>query len=78
VGAYFPYGEDRGSLPNDLVKFATYTRDSMSGMDYAMNRHYMSGAGRFSTVDPKINSGSLTDPGSLNRYGYTRGNPVGY
>src|SRR5271165_1264285 len=38
-GSYFPYGEDKGTplLPNDQVKFATYTRDSATGLDYAMN-----------------------------------------
>src|SRR5436305_15178284 len=42
VGSYFPYGEDRGSLSNDAVKFASYTRDSVSGMDYADQRYYSS------------------------------------
>ena len=33
VGSYFPYGEERGSTANDAVKFGTYTRDSISGLD---------------------------------------------
>jgi hypothetical protein len=38
-GTYFPYGEDKGILLwNDEMKFATYTRDSATGLDYAMNR----------------------------------------
>ncbi len=37
VGKYYPYGEERNApqLPNDQVKFATYTRDSATGNDYA-------------------------------------------
>jgi YD repeat-containing protein len=33
VGKYYPFGEDRNStyIPNDQVKFATYTRDSATG-----------------------------------------------
>ncbi len=41
-GKYFPYGEERNypALPNDQVKFATYTRDSATGLDYADQRYY--------------------------------------
>jgi hypothetical protein len=39
----YPYGEDKGTPgPNDEVKFATYTRDSATGLDYAMNRKRLS------------------------------------
>src|SRR5260370_2913739 len=43
-GKYFPYGEDRSAYnpPNDSVKFATYTRDSATGLDYADQRYYAS------------------------------------
>ena len=72
VGKYFPYGEERNNpqLPNDIVKFATYTRDSATGLDYAMNRYYNSGMGRFASPDPSRSSESLTDPGQWNRYSY--------
>ena len=54
VGKYYPYGEERGggNPPNDQVKFATYTRDSGTGLDYADQRYYASTFGRFMTPDP--------------------------
>src|SRR5229473_1850887 len=59
-GKYFPYGDDRTSPaapPNDQVKFATYTRDSATGLDYADQRYYGSTYGRFASPDPYIASG---------------------
>jgi RHS repeat-associated protein len=78
VGKYYPYGEERNSpqLPNDQVKFATYTRDSATGNDYADQRYYTSVLGRFMTPDPYVASVGPRDPGSWNRYSYTRGDPV--
>jgi RHS repeat-associated protein len=55
VGKYLPYGEDKpgASNPaNDNEKFATYTRDGGSGIDYADQRWYAQGIGRFTTPDP--------------------------
>ena len=46
------------------------------GLDYAVHRYYNSGLGRFMTPDPYTASGGPTDPGSWNRYSYTRGDPV--
>ena len=64
VGSYFPYGEDKGSSnpANDSLKFATYTRDAVSGLDYAMNRYYLPGAGRFGSPDPYVRAGCAFDP----------------
>jgi len=79
LGSYYPYGEDKGTpAPNDQVKFATYTRDSVSGLDYAMNRYYGNNLGRFMTPDPYRNSAGPGDPGSWNRYAYTSGDPVNF
>ena len=40
---YYPYGEEVGSATtNDHEKFATYTRDSYTGIDYADQRYYTS------------------------------------
>ena len=76
-GKYYPYGEDRGSpLGNDQVKFATYTRDSATGLDYADQRYYSNQFGRFMTPDPYLPSAAPMDPASWNRYAYTRGDPV--
>ncbi len=84
VGKYYPYGEERNSpqLPNDQVKFATYTRDSATGNDYADQRYYTSTLGRFMTPDPYQASVSAakdpTDPQSWNRYPYSGSDPVNH
>ena len=44
---YLPYGEKITSTSNDRTKFATYMRDSVTGLHYAQNRFYASGQGRF-------------------------------
>ncbi len=76
VGKYYPYGEERNSpqLPNDQVKFATYTRDSATGNDYADQRYYTSVLGRFMT--PDLVPGQATNPQSWNRYPYSSSDPV--
>ena len=77
-GTYYPYGEGRTppAIPNDEEKFATYTRDSATGLDYAVNRYYYNVSGRFMSADPYVNSAGPTEPGSWNRYAYTRGDPT--
>ena len=78
VGKYYPYGEERNSpqLPNDQVKFATYTRDSATGNDYADQRYYTSTLGRFMTPDPYVASAGPGIPQSWNRYAYAGGDPA--
>ena len=78
VGKYYSFGEERNSPPlaNDYVKFATYTRDSATGLDYADQRFYASTFGRFTSPDPYQASGGPSDPGSWNRYAYTQGDPI--
>jgi RHS repeat-associated protein len=80
VGKYFPYGEERNSPPltNDQVKFATYTRDSATGLDYADQRYYGFYSGRFLTADPYRASAQSSDPGSWNRYAYVGNDPVNF
>jgi RHS repeat-associated protein len=78
-GKYFPYGEDRGTpLGNDQVKFATYTRDSNTGLDYADQRYYSNQFGRFMTPDPYGPSAKLSLPTSWNRYTYVLGDPMNF
>jgi RHS repeat-associated protein len=55
--------------------FATYTRDSATGLDYANQRYYSSVYGRFNTVDPYIGSVVAGIPGSWNRYSYVINDP---
>ena len=74
--AEYPYGVEYSETANDREKYATYTRDSITGMDYAMNRYYTSQWGRFTSPDQY---GGSTDPGSpqgWNRYAYVGGDPV--
>jgi RHS repeat-associated protein len=80
-GKYFPFGEDRyGPNPanpsNDQEKFATYTRDSATGLDYAYQRYYNSQLGRFHTPDPDSSSPRLGRPQTWNRYAYAGGDPA--
>jgi RHS repeat-associated protein len=77
---YYPYGIEKpppggGVTADGATKFATYFRDG-GGLDYADQRYYQSGWGRFLTPDPYQASGGVGDPGSWNRYAYTRGDPV--
>jgi RHS repeat-associated protein len=79
VGKYLPYGEAKPGASNpagDNEKFATYTRDSGTGLDYADQRWHVAGSGRFLTSDPYQASGGAGDPGSWNRFGYVRGEPI--
>jgi len=78
VGNYFPWGEDKGGTSlQDTWNYATYWRDSVSGLDYANNRYYSNAYGRFMTPDPGLGS-SPANPQSWNRYTYTLGDPVNY
>jgi RHS repeat-associated protein len=74
---YYPYGEEMGgATAGNREKFATYTRDSVSGLDYAWNRYYSSTWGRFTSADPYVMSGGLGNPQGWNRYAYVLGDPV--
>ena len=82
-GTYFPYGEDRYSPSpanpsNDTEKFATYTRDSATGLDYAYQRYYESAVGRFHTVDPYAGSARAGNPQTWNRYSYADGDAANH
>src|SRR5690349_17562062 len=77
IGKYYPYGVERPSATaNGKEKFATYFRDSETGLDYADQRYEAPGTGRFLTADGYIATGGAGDPSSWNRYAYTRGDPV--
>ncbi|MGH9960398.1 MAG: RHS repeat-associated core domain-containing protein, partial [Pyrinomonadaceae bacterium] len=55
-------------------RFTNYDRDSESGTDYAVNRQYSQGSGRF--LQPDIFTGDTFDPQTLNRYSYGYNDPV--
>ncbi|MER3453520.1 MAG: hypothetical protein C4344_07875 [Acidimicrobiia bacterium] len=49
----------------------------MTGLDYAINRHYDSLQGRFTQVDPiGMRAANLFDPQSLNMYAYCGNDPI--
>ena len=74
---FFPYGE---AVANSLTSpdlFATYARDSGTGLDYAGQRWYTSTYGRFNRPDPSGTSAHIGSPSSWNRYAYVLGDPIG-
>jgi RHS repeat-associated protein len=73
---YYPYGVEYSTSSGDTEKYATYTRDSLTGFDYAMNRYYFSQWGRFMSPDPSWGSARPGLPQSWNRYWYANGDPV--
>src|SRR6185312_13155705 len=73
---YRPYGDEITSTANDQVKFATYTRDAYTGLDYADQRFYASGYGRFNTPDPNHAGASPKAPITWNMYAYGAGDPT--
>jgi RHS repeat-associated protein len=73
---YFPYGDEPTTTQQNRPKFATYTRDATTALDYAQQRYYASTLGRFTSPDPYQASGGPEDPQSWNRYAYVQGDPV--
>jgi len=59
---------------NDREKFGTYTRESATGLDYAIQRYYTSTYGRFVTADryqaSARGANNPAGPQSWNRYTY--------
>jgi RHS repeat-associated protein len=80
VTSYYPYGEQKTTTAEDDVRFATYMRDSATGLDYAVNRYYSSIIGRFLSPDPYRGNtdgpGDPANPQSWNRYAYVQNDPV--
>jgi RHS repeat-associated protein len=76
---YFAYGEEKpGATAQNRYKFGTYYRDT-TGLDYADQRYYGSGVGRFITPDPFVTTTALANPSSgWNRYAYVENDPVNF
>lgn len=67
-----------GGLPTDRL-FTGYVREQASyvgALDFAQARYYSPLLGRFLSADTLVQSPS--DPQALNRYAYTRNNPLRY
>jgi RHS repeat-associated protein len=73
---YYPYGEEKTSTADGREKFGTYMRDNPA-TDYADQRYYAVGMGRFNTADPS-SAGDPTEPATWNRYSYVVGDPVNF
>lgn len=84
---YLPFGEElfaggrtttNGYTNNDgeRERFTGYERDNESGLDYAHARYFANTQGRFTSPDPLMASGHLTQPQSWNRYSYVSNNPI--
>ena len=78
---YHPFGEEiaRASYGGDDIrkKFATYERDTETGLDFAQARYFVSGVGRFSSPDPVLISVKrLVNPQIWNTYIYVGNNPL--
>jgi RHS repeat-associated protein len=78
--SYFPHGEEKSSpvTADGQEKFGTYTRDN-AATDYADQRYYAVGMGRFNTADPMgIAAANPASPMGWNRYAYVGGDPVNF
>jgi RHS repeat-associated protein len=53
-------------------------RDIETGLDYFINRYYSSTQGRFTSVDPTLQSIDPANPQTLNRYTYALNNPLAF
>jgi len=76
---HFPFGEtwyESGYVTK--WKFTSYEREAGTGsagdLDYAVYRSHYPRPGRFTSPDPV--AGSVIDPQSLNRYAYSRNDPI--
>jgi RHS repeat-associated protein len=86
TGGYFeqdtlPFGTalnaESGGATNR--RFTSYDRSNMTGLDYAVNRHYDSSQGKFTQVDPiGMAATSLGNPQSLNLYAYVQNQPTNF
>jgi len=74
--AHLPYGEELSGTTQSRTKFATYWRDE-SGFDYADQRYYTPGGGRFLSADPiRAMATALQSPVTWNLFLYVAGDPV--
>jgi RHS repeat-associated protein len=74
TGPHKAYGEDVAA--SNSTGFATYWRDERTGLDYADQRYYSPGTGRFLTADPYVSMAAVTNPSQWNRYAYVSGDPI--
>lgn len=76
-----PFGTalDAESSGASKRRFTSYDRSTVTGLDYAVNRHYDPLQGRFTQVDPiGMRSTSLANPQTLNLYAYCANDPINH
>jgi RHS repeat-associated protein len=75
--AHLPFGEDFAeSGTQEKHHFTSYERDVENGSDYAVNRQYAKGVGKFRQPDPYSPSGGPELPQTWNRYSYVQNDPI--
>lgn len=72
---FYPHGGERPHVNtcNDSYKFTGNERDTESGLDYVIARHYTPSIGRFMT--PDTHAGQIQNPQTLNLYAYSLNSP---
>lgn len=71
------FGNESTGYSNQV--FTSYDRSSVTGLDYANNRTYSSGQGRFMQVDPiGMSAATIGDPQSNNMYSYVQNMPTDF
>ncbi len=73
-----PFGNALGAgIAGNNRRFTSYDRSTTTKLDYAVNRTYNAGLGRFTQVDPiAMGAVSLGSPQSLNLYAYCFNDPI--
>jgi RHS repeat-associated protein len=74
-GGFFPYGETKSGAATTGESLATYSRD-WHGLDYADQRWYSPGIGRFTTADPLEGVFDPRNPLTKNKFSYVIGDPI--
>ncbi len=68
----------RDANTSTLISISGKERDAESGLDYFGARYFSSPQGRFTSVDPSMQSVVLQNPQSWNRNSYTINKPLRY
>jgi RHS repeat-associated protein len=83
-GTYLPFGQEWNAKANtNHFKFTGKERDGESGMDYFGARYYGANIAKWMTPDwsaatAPVPYADLSDPQTLNLYGYIRNNPLSH
>jgi RHS repeat-associated protein len=80
--AHLPFGQALAAESSGVAtnrRFTSYDRSGTTQLDYAVNRFYAAGLGRFTQVDPiEMSAANLVNPQSLNLYAYVQNDPVNF